>query len=852
MDIKNLRKKVNKLKVNTAIESNNEKGLSIVIPVYEGINFLERCLLSLEKQIITNARYEVILVLNGRYMQELEYLFSVNKYFNTMNLTILINDQSGAGAARNLGVANAIYSHILFIDVDDFVSPNYIQENYSNIAHDTITISQIRDVVNDELLLDSPINEKILEYIDKNLNNYRGLNRVLTITACKAIPKEYLVHNQFRENLKSGEDTLLFTEILVNQLPKLKIIPFEDNSVYYREVREGSISRQKTSFDFNILQRIDILKILDNLFTKVSDFDLKTIIKYKYNAQIVLMNKYLKEYPNDYRKIIDLVRNENFNNFSFKILNKDLAETLVVSYCAPPYSDTSATIVTKRILESEKIVDVISNKMDNIRGIDKSLQYLAEPYISNNIVNQKNASFSNFYFLSTYIDKVFQYYCNNIEKYKTVYSRAMFPISHIPPLFIKILNKNVYWKAEFSDPLLYDIESNKREAIFDYPLLSNILRSGILNVFTDFVDNNMFNLAEIIPFALADELIFTNHHQMNFMIERFPDSLKEIIIRKSTVSEHPTLQAKYYNIADSSYKYNKSVINIAYFGNFYSRRGINEIIKIKNHCDQFEESLVKIHIFTNVKQLSDEEVELLKINDIIVNDYISYLEFLNLSTKMDILLLFDSITSDIKNLNPYLPSKLSDYLGSDANILAIVEEGSIMSNSQHKRVYKLNYNSLVEEDDGILYNIMSDTLSNKKDYILLGINKPTNIRNGGMSFTISDNFLVKDYLHNGLLFKPKSKNIKSKDTYTINLKNSTNEIRKYKIKSFYSVQNIINIKLSSNQRDYEYENCISTFRNEFDLVIHPNEEYEVSMQYMKDYNKEGFKDAGRLLILDNI
>lgn len=848
MDIKNLRTKINKLKANTSIESKNEKGISIIIPVYNGIEFLERCLLSLEKQIITDARYEVILVLNGKYIQELEYLFSRDKYFKTMNLTILINDNSGAGAARNLGVKNAIYSHILFIDVDDFVSPNYIQANYSNLAHDTITISQIRDVVNDELLLDSPINDKVLDYIDKKLNNYRGLNRVLTITACKAIPTEYFINNQFRANLKSGEDTLLFTEILVNQLPKLKIIPFTDNSVYYREVRAGSISRQETSFDFNILQRIDILKILDNLFTKVTDFDLKTVVKYKYNAQIVLMNKYLQQHPEDYSRIIDLVRKENFNNFSFKILNSDLAETLVVSYCAPPYSDTSASIVTKRILESEKIVDVVSNRMDNIRGVDKSLDYLVEPYISNNIVNQKNASFSNFYFLSTYIDKVFQYYCNNIEKYKTIYSRAMFPISHIPPFFIKLLNENIYWKAEFSDPLLFDIESNKREAYMDYPLFNNLLNSGVLGGFTEFVDNNMFNLAEIIPFALADELIFTNNHQLNFMIERFPDQLKEIIIQKAIVSEHPTLQPKYYSIVDSSYKYNKPVINIAYFGNFYSRRGINEIIKIKTHCDYFEKSLVKIHIFTNVKQLSNEEIELLKVNDIIVNDYISYLEFLNLSNKMDVLLLFDSITSDIKNMNPYLPSKFSDYLGSDAKILAIVEKGSIMSETHHEKVHKLDYNDLVEDTNKIVYKLMDETLSDKKNYIEIENTKATIIKNDDIIFTISDNLSLKDYMHNGLLFKPESKNIKSRYNYTINLKNSSNQIKRFKINSFYSVRNIINITVSSIQRDYEYENCISTFRKKFEIVIPPNEEFVISMRYMKDYNKEGFKDAGRLLI----
>ena len=65
------------------------------------------------------------------------------------------------------------------------------------------------------------------------------------------------------------------------------------------------------------------------------------------------------------------------------------------------------------------------------------------------------------------------------------------------------------------------------------------------------------------------------------------------------------------------------------------------------------------------------------------------MEFLNLTTKFDVLLVEDSDKGNFK-LNPYLPSKLSDYQGSDAAIWGICEEGSIMDSLNLDYKSKLN------------------------------------------------------------------------------------------------------------------------------------------------------------------
>ncbi len=90
----------------------------------------------------------------------------------------------------------------------------------------------------------------------------------------------------------------------------------------------------------------------------------------------------------------------------------------------------------------------------------------------------------------------------------------------------------------------------------------------------------------------------------------------------------------------------------------------------------------------------------------------NFLEFLNLTTKFDCLIVNDTFTKGYKEVNPYLPSKLSDYLGSGSDIWMIYEEGSIMSR------YDVKYRSKIgdlESIEDMLQKIIVDHLLQKEN-----------------------------------------------------------------------------------------------------------------------------------------
>lgn len=855
MDTNELKNKLRDLKGSINPSLGLEKGISIVIPVYNGIEFLDDCLSSINRQIITTAKFEVILVLNGSFIKEYEYLNSEN--YENLDLVILINDKASAGNARNMGMKSARYSHVTFVDVDDYLSENYIQSNFNHLDLNTITISQIHDDLYGEIEEQNSLNKEVIDNSGVKSAQLMNVQKIASITVCKVIPKELIILQEFRDYLRSGEDTVFYCELFVNTRPKLTVLPIEEEAIYYRRIRENSVSRKKASFDFLVYQRLEILEILENILNRINNPTLKRFVTIKYNAQISFMNKYVLENLQEREKVITAVESMKFKNFNYSILNRGMAKSLVLSYCFPPFSDTSATIVSKRIIEKSQIVDVVSNNMSKIRHVEPSLNKMIEKYIGKKITVNKPASFSNMYYLADYVDVALRVYLKDIDQYSSIYSRAMFPVSHIPGYFIKIANPEVRWVAEFSDPLLYNIESEERHAEMANDGLINSLKNGGLEMFSDYVDDNLFNLAELIPFELADELIFTNENQMEYMISRFNDEQKQFIRKKSSISHHPTLPKEYYHLDDVSLNIEDSIVNIAYFGNFYSRRSYKHFIKFVNKLNDEFNLIFKLHIFTNKHQLDNESLNELEDNKVNVYDYLPYTKFLSALTQFDVLLINDAITKDDKPFNPYLPSKLSDYLGSGSLILSMTESSSVMS--------KINNNNLFKIDMDLLENLINSNQLQSSDVINNFIEEIGNRKkqtegryleyndlmvlkeNNKIIMEVSNNLNLENIGMKNWLVKPKNIPIMSEDKFIVKISNDSEHTKLVTIKSFYSMPKVINIEIRDKNNDLVDLKDISEIRQQgYEINLKPEDEVKLRIKYKRTYKKEGFIRAGRL------
>ena len=103
--------------------------VSVVVPIYNVEKYLRQCLESLVNQNFDD--YEIILINDGatdnsmKIAQEFE-----DKY---KNIKLLSKKNAGLGAARNTGMKYVTGKYVLFVDSDDYVSPEYISELYNVI-----------------------------------------------------------------------------------------------------------------------------------------------------------------------------------------------------------------------------------------------------------------------------------------------------------------------------------------------------------------------------------------------------------------------------------------------------------------------------------------------------------------------------------------------------------------------------------------------------------------------------------------------------------------------------------------------------------------------------------------------
>lgn len=101
-----------------------DKKISIVIPCYNVALYVQQCIHSVVKQTYSNI--EIIVVNDGSTDNTLAILKEFEK--NDQRI-ILVNQQNqGLSAARNTGIALATGKYITFVDSDDWLALNYLEE----------------------------------------------------------------------------------------------------------------------------------------------------------------------------------------------------------------------------------------------------------------------------------------------------------------------------------------------------------------------------------------------------------------------------------------------------------------------------------------------------------------------------------------------------------------------------------------------------------------------------------------------------------------------------------------------------------------------------------------------------
>jgi len=238
-----------------------EELISIIVPIYKVENYLERCLNSILKQTYINL--EIILIDDGSTDSSGSICDNYSK--KDKRIVTIHNENQGVSASRNNGLNIANGKYITFIDSDDFVSENYIEELYKMI---TLNNADMAIIGNDEQYNDGIIkmNKKLKVTINAEKTIKKILEEKYISSVCwgKMYKKTLLDDIKFDTNINIGEDFKFIIEVL-DKANKISIDTKQN--LYHYKMTENSVTKQKNRKN----DWLEEIKLTESMFKPIEE-----------------------------------------------------------------------------------------------------------------------------------------------------------------------------------------------------------------------------------------------------------------------------------------------------------------------------------------------------------------------------------------------------------------------------------------------------------------------------------------------------------------------------------------------------------------------------------------------------
>jgi glycosyltransferase involved in cell wall biosynthesis len=224
--------------------------ISIVIPVFNAEQYLKPCIDSLINQSLKEI--EFIFVNDGSIDSSQKIIESYGA--KDARIKLINQENKGVSAARNAGIAIAKGSYLAFVDGDDFIKPDFLEQLYSTAIQygAQIITSNFNTQLDGKIICSKPIFETNKVFSAAEIKQQIVpffVEQDLMNTACNKLYNKELIQSNnivFPVGITNGEDGLFNIQAFY----KCDAVYFLDyNGYFYREV-SGSATRNFKKNDY--------------------------------------------------------------------------------------------------------------------------------------------------------------------------------------------------------------------------------------------------------------------------------------------------------------------------------------------------------------------------------------------------------------------------------------------------------------------------------------------------------------------------------------------------------------------------------------------------------------------------
>lgn len=239
--------------------------VSVIIPVFNGREFIDKIMKCLKNQTYNNL--EIIIVDDGSTDKSLDI---IRKYAADDNrIKVLSQANMGPGAARNAGLKIAAGEYVAFVDADDYIPDDYIQVLVSEIKDNDCCVCGLTITNNAEKTITVSAQGKVYPttlFIEEALKG--GISPVIAYSGpVNRLWRRQVIegnHIEFNTDYRYGEDTVFNLDVLTH----CKKVAVTDKTAYIAVEYSGSLSRSYSVDRFNAYK-----DIRSRLYTIAADAD---------------------------------------------------------------------------------------------------------------------------------------------------------------------------------------------------------------------------------------------------------------------------------------------------------------------------------------------------------------------------------------------------------------------------------------------------------------------------------------------------------------------------------------------------------------------------------------------------
>lgn len=296
--------------------------ISVIIPVYNLENYIERCIKSVLIQTFKN--FEVICVDDKSQDRTVEIIEKIAKTDSRVKL-LRQPQNSGPAMARSYGCRESKGSYIFFLDGDDTLPSNALELLYTKIKDSKVDI--VRGSV---VVVDFDGNRNLLKcdslpYGSERYGIYRALlegkfRHNLWATLYK---RELLVNYSYHEypNMRNGEDAYLFYQLVENINNGISIVP--DIVYYYYMVHNSSTHIKKSN------KSLEGLLVFHKYVTSI-DFGDKSLTRLSFMSSTKCVKYHaLRNGFSVVQKLIDQLNAPQFLSFKYTIKYMSFSDIVI-------------------------------------------------------------------------------------------------------------------------------------------------------------------------------------------------------------------------------------------------------------------------------------------------------------------------------------------------------------------------------------------------------------------------------------------------------------------------------------------------------------------------------------------